>query len=229
VFRDANYQNDCMVLPAMDYLRNPKTYNNPAQMGIPNDSISSIKYRGSYPAMTRFYWDVNLGNGSSSFCLGSASRLPPGAQVWLYSERGGIRLEIEDLGGTNGTFLRQAGRSIWAIGAASARVFQMVTRICGLESIPPEEDRDGMKVIKGCRDIGSDHEVERQVQLFFCAFGMRELHAKLGRPCRSGVVERRAKAGEEVASSEAIGDTPAKMVVLAGGHPVEAAGNAMSQ
>jgi len=76
VFRDANYQNDCMVLPVMDYLRNPKTYNNPAQMGIPNDSISSIKYRGSYPAMTRFYWDVNLGNGSSSFCLGSAQDIP---------------------------------------------------------------------------------------------------------------------------------------------------------
>ena len=67
LFVDANYNplNDCVVLPVKTWNGLPRTYSNPAAMGIRNDSISSIKYRSDFNR-TGFFWDVNLNNNSAA-------------------------------------------------------------------------------------------------------------------------------------------------------------------
>jgi hypothetical protein len=65
LFRDANYQNDCVVLPVMTWTGYPITYSTPEKMGIANDSISSIKYRSTN--ITGFYFDANLSTTHGAF------------------------------------------------------------------------------------------------------------------------------------------------------------------
>jgi hypothetical protein len=67
LFVDANYSswNDCVVLPLKTWSGSGRTYNNPAEMGIRNDSISSVMYRSDFNR-TGFFWDVNLNHNNAA-------------------------------------------------------------------------------------------------------------------------------------------------------------------